>query len=73
MRQAVQSPSTSAPDSYIPVPSQMSRPDKVIIMVTADSDRYSAVDISGAKGPALIRERMFTKVRAFTPVGHFHP
>jgi hypothetical protein len=31
-------------------------------MVTADSERYSAVDVTGAKDADFIRERMFTKV-----------
>jgi hypothetical protein len=37
--------------------------DRVLILVTADSERYVNVDISGATNPAFIRERVFTKVR----------
>ena len=35
---------------------------KVNIVVTADADRYFLVDISGAKDPAFIKERIFNKV-----------
>jgi hypothetical protein len=34
-------------------------------MVTADSDNYATVDITGARNAAFIRERMFTKARNF--------
>ncbi|KAK7064298.1 MAP kinase [Favolaschia claudopus] len=37
--------------------------DRVLILVTADSERYVNVDISGATNPAFIRECVFTKVR----------
>jgi hypothetical protein len=57
------SPTSATPDSFISPTSQSGRPDKVTIMVTADSDNYATVDITGAKNAAFIRERMFTKVR----------
>jgi hypothetical protein len=38
-------------------------------MVTADSDNYATVDITGARNAAFIRERMFTKVRSLS--GYF--
>lgn len=40
--------------------------EKVIIVVTPDAERYFTVDISGAKDPAFIKERIFTKV--FVPL-----
>ncbi|KAG5221627.1 Pkinase-domain-containing protein [Salix suchowensis] len=36
--------------------------EKVIIVVTPDAERYFTVDISGAKDPAFIKERIFTKL-----------
>ncbi|KAJ8702494.1 mitogen-activated protein kinase kinase kinase [Pleurotus ostreatus] len=36
--------------------------EKVIIVVTPDAERYYTVDISGAKDPAFIKERIFTKL-----------
>ncbi|KAJ7487514.1 MAP kinase [Mycena galericulata] len=39
--------------------------DRVLILVTADSERYVNVDISGAPNPAFIRECVFTKLNIF--------
>ncbi|KAF7337901.1 Pkinase-domain-containing protein [Mycena venus] len=36
-----------------------------ILLVTADSERYINVDISGATNPAFIRERVFTKLNIY--------
>lgn len=62
-----QSPTVSTPDSYSSVSSYTSTStsttsDKTIIVVTADSERYVTVDVSGAKSAAFIRECIFTKV-----------
>jgi hypothetical protein len=60
-----QSPTVSTPDSYSSVSSYTSTStasDKIIIVVTADSERYVTVDVSGAKSAAFIRECIFTKV-----------
>lgn len=40
--------------------------DRILILVTADSERYVNVDITGAKNPGFIRECVFTKVRALS-------
>lgn len=37
--------------------------ERILILVTADSERYVNVEITGAKNPAYIRECVFTKVR----------
>ncbi|KAF4605130.1 hypothetical protein EYR40_003913 [Pleurotus pulmonarius] len=39
--------------------------EKVIIVVTPDAERYFTVDISGAKDPAFIKERIFTKLSIY--------
>lgn len=59
-----QSPTVST-DSYSSPTNQSSGSaiaDKVLIVVTSDSERYLTVDISRAKDSAVIRERIFTKV-----------
>lgn len=43
--------------------------EKVTLLVTADADNFSIVDITGAMTPAFIRERIFTKV-SLTPLMH---
>ncbi|KAJ7293494.1 MAP kinase [Mycena rebaudengoi] len=57
----LQSPTT--PDSYSS--SSVTVSDRVLILVTADSERYVNVDISGATNPAFIRECVFTKLNIF--------
>lgn len=37
--------------------------ERILILVTADSERYVNVEITGARNPAFIRECVFTKVR----------
>ncbi|KAJ7071114.1 MAP kinase [Mycena amicta] len=39
--------------------------DRVLILVTGDSEHFVNVDISGAPNPAFIRERVFTKLAIF--------
>ncbi|KAJ7900257.1 MAP kinase [Mycena olivaceomarginata] len=46
--------------------------DRVLILVTADSERYVNVDISGATNPAFIRERVFTKLNIFDEEDQAH-
>jgi mitogen-activated protein kinase kinase kinase len=36
--------------------------ERVLIVVTSDSEIFVTVDVSGAHDPAFIRERIFTKV-----------
>lgn len=55
----LQSPTVSTPDSCHP---NSAIPDKVLIVVTTDSDWYVTVDISNAKNAAVIRECIFNKV-----------
>lgn len=48
-------------------PSSRATPiDKLLIMVTIDADQYLAVEVQNAKNAAVIRERIFTKVRHST-------
>ncbi|KAL0951310.1 hypothetical protein HGRIS_008017 [Hohenbuehelia grisea] len=74
-RRPATSPTVSTPDSYssgssISITASSSTytgpgiavAEKVIIIVTADGDRYLTVDISGAKDPAFIKERIFTRL-----------
>ncbi|KAJ7932483.1 MAP kinase [Mycena leptocephala] len=46
--------------------------DRVLILVTADSERYVNVEISGATNPAFIRERVFTKLNIFDEEDQAH-
>ncbi|KAF7347904.1 MAP kinase kinase kinase [Mycena venus] len=46
--------------------------DRVLILVTADSERYVNVDISGATNPAFIRECVFTKLNIFDEEDQAH-
>ncbi|KAF5375044.1 hypothetical protein D9758_000365 [Tetrapyrgos nigripes] len=39
--------------------------DRILILVTADSERYVNVDITDARNPAFIRECVFTKLNIF--------
>lgn len=39
--------------------------DRVLIVVTSDSERFVTVDVSNAQDPAFIRECIFTKVSEF--------
>ncbi|KAF8640370.1 hypothetical protein AX17_000041 [Amanita inopinata Kibby_2008] len=66
------SPTVSPPDTYIPVPSHIATPttatdksdtNKLLIVVTADSERYVTVDITGARNAAFIRECIFSKLQ----------
>jgi hypothetical protein len=70
----LQSPTTAiAQDSYLSAGGQSSTSTlsgKVLIVVTADSERYLTVDITSATGPAFIRERIFTKVCRLPFVSH---
>ncbi|KZT30648.1 hypothetical protein NEOLEDRAFT_1053339, partial [Neolentinus lepideus HHB14362 ss-1] len=61
---ALQSPTVSASASQDPYASPSSAvAEKVNVFVTADSEHYSIVDISGGKDPAFIRERIYTQLR----------
>lgn len=51
-----------------PAPSPPSPPKQAIIMATSDSDRYSTIDITGARDAAFIRECIFTKVSIVIPL-----
>jgi hypothetical protein len=55
----LQSPTVSTPDHLTP---NSVIPDKVLIVVTTDSDWYVTVDISNATNAAAIRECIFSKV-----------
>ncbi|KAJ7169796.1 MAP kinase [Mycena filopes] len=46
--------------------------DRVLILVTADSERYVNVDISGATNPAFIRECVFTKLNIYDEEDQAH-
>ncbi|CAK5280497.1 unnamed protein product [Mycena citricolor] len=59
------SPTVNTPDSYTSQSSTHKVADRVLILVTADSERYVNVDISGASNPAFIRERVFTKLNIY--------
>ncbi|TFK41254.1 hypothetical protein BDQ12DRAFT_432162 [Crucibulum laeve] len=62
------SPTVSTPDSYTSTSSYGSTStvsDRVLIVVTADSERYVTVDVSGAKNAAFIRECILTKLNIF--------
>ncbi|KAF9076192.1 hypothetical protein BDP27DRAFT_1414728 [Rhodocollybia butyracea] len=39
--------------------------DRILILVTADSERYVNVEITGARSPAFIRECVFTKLNIY--------
>ncbi|KAJ7783696.1 MAP kinase [Mycena maculata] len=67
-RRPTASPTASTPDSY----SSHSVSDRVLILVTADSERYVNVDISGAANPAFIRECVFTKLNIFDEEDQSH-
>ncbi|KAF7320074.1 MAP kinase kinase kinase [Mycena kentingensis (nom. inval.)] len=54
-------PTRSPADTYSPHPVS----DRVLILVTGDSEHFVNVDISGAPNPAFIRERVFTKLAIF--------
>ncbi|KAJ7225597.1 MAP kinase [Mycena pura] len=61
------SPTASTPDSFH-ASSHASTSvvsDRVLILVTVDSERYVNVDISGATNPAFIRERVFSKLNIY--------
>ncbi|PFH50794.1 hypothetical protein AMATHDRAFT_144238 [Amanita thiersii Skay4041] len=67
------SPTTTIPDLHTPTSSQISttltptidksETGKLLIVVTADSERYVTVDITGAKNAAFIRECIFSKLQ----------
>ncbi|OBZ79437.1 hypothetical protein A0H81_00826 [Grifola frondosa] len=60
------SPTASTPDSYVsqtPHGFRSSPMEKVIVLVTADAEKFNTVDITGAMTPAFIRERIFTKLQ----------
>lgn len=59
-----QSPTASTPETYTPNSDITVRMDKMTLMVTSDAERYTTVDITGARDAAYIKERMFTKVRS---------
>ncbi|KXN86068.1 hypothetical protein AN958_10544, partial [Leucoagaricus sp. SymC.cos] len=40
--------------------------ERVLIVVTSDSERFVTVDVSGAQDPAFIRESIFTKLHIYT-------
>ncbi|KAJ7103609.1 MAP kinase [Mycena belliarum] len=67
-RRPAASPTASTPDSY----SSSTVGDRVLILVTADSERYVNVDISGATNPAFIRECVFTKLNIFDEEDQAH-
>nr|GAT44122.1 MAP kinase kinase kinase [Mycena chlorophos] len=54
-------PFQSPTETYSPHPVA----DRVLILVTGDSEHFVNVDISGAPNPAFIRERVFTKLAIF--------
>lgn len=59
--------SPSSAGSYTPVG------ERVLIVVTSDSERFVTVDVSGAPNPTVIREQIFSKVRQlFIPACHCH-
>ncbi|KAF8350145.1 MAP kinase [Amanita rubescens] len=65
------SPTVSVPDTNTPTSAHAtltpaadkSDLNKLLIVVTADSERYVTVDISGAKNAAFIRECIFSKLK----------
>ncbi|KAJ6604566.1 MAP kinase [Mycena vulgaris] len=71
-RRPTSSPTASTPDSYSSHTSNSTVSDRVLILVTADSERYVNVDISGATNPAFIRECVFTKLNIFDEEDQLH-
>ncbi|KAJ3987680.1 MAP kinase [Lentinula detonsa] len=61
------SPKHNKPSAKRPATSPtVSTPDeRILILVTADSERYVNVEITGAKSPAYIRECVFTKLNIY--------
>ncbi|KAJ6621648.1 hypothetical protein B0H10DRAFT_2016874 [Mycena sp. CBHHK59/15] len=71
-RRPTTSPTASTPESYSSHGSNATVSDRVLILVTADSERYVNVDISGATNPAFIRECVFTKLNIFDEEDQSH-
>jgi hypothetical protein len=62
----VSTPDVNTPTSTVGTPASgadKSDLNKLLIVVTADSERYVTVDITGANNAAFIRECIFSKVR----------
>ncbi|KAF9455120.1 hypothetical protein P691DRAFT_17727 [Macrolepiota fuliginosa MF-IS2] len=63
------SPTVPTPDSYTSPSSNSSLTpvgERVLIVVTSDSERFVTVDVSGAPDPAFIRECIFSKLNIYT-------
>ena len=61
---SLQSPTTSVPESYSAQAStsRASPSERITLLVTTDAEHLVIVDITGARDPAFIRERIFAKV-----------
>ncbi|KDQ63487.1 hypothetical protein JAAARDRAFT_53694 [Jaapia argillacea MUCL 33604] len=59
---ATTSPTATTPDSYTSSP-RSANAERRAVLVTTDADNYVRVDISGARSPDYIRERIFTHLR----------
>lgn len=61
--QDASTPTINSANSSLSISSDKSDVNKLLIVVTADSERYVTVDITGAKNAAVIRECIFSKLK----------